>query len=1085
MSGAPAAAKANNNMPGAHSSTVNQMKPTAGAFDHTAAVERSPFLQRVQKVMSSGTDISIRSPEAASEFVELVKESTPRARGPLIHILQASIKKQDKQVLQALVDHGLLVELCKWLQSLQETAMDSTDDKANVIALCKAVSALPVTANDMRSSKIGHILTSLSKVDVDDVAAAATSTRDLLRDRVKSLKVPGGLSKRSIATASAPATNGSQASVPGPQVDETISSSVTAAGATPEGQTQAPHTASKKPNSAFVAAGALQERTDPASAPLTLPVSFGGPPASTVEVPSTDATSDPAAAAAGQAGNGALSRLQATISAPARKAGEVFGAIKRSITSATSGAGGKADSEGVMSRMRQTGTPGSRGRLGSLASGRTPLLTSATVPPVLEIPDTASAAEKAKLVGDAAERAHGVHAETPANKRKRLREAGKPIKKVQFREGLDLERVQLFFSDEVPGFVPMHKRDGGPGGDADGPSGGFGGAGFRQDTEDKHVRFQESSRLEHLAERVMNLGEQEFVGVDRKALARLHSPPDIKFAPVEVPLPEVYGRGEDSTEAASRAAYCEAHPVPEPATDMTPGGDKLSKQRVVPEDPPRPALAHWDHPTMFGFQTAVSAANVETLRKEQDEAITLGAVKRVAPAHTYKAHLLAQRATTAAPAAAAAQPERAVPPAQPDAPMQADIHWPLPAGSTPVLVETKLSHSGLSAPPPDVQGAFSTVPDAATAVVASAALVPLNGMPVQLHGPTGTAAGSMHGAVPLAGSQAGAPHAVASIPISTGPALVWLQSTMAHPPQQASNGRADECAAVASLPQGLGTASDVPSGFHAAPGTMYHGVSRVGAAGAMNGDVTKRPRMGEGRLAGTHERSGPGHSTHEPAAEHDFSSRKRFKEDAGNDLRHGGASDSRRWDRDGTHDGDGGDDHEDMRWAARGRHERPRERSARHGGGGGADFRDRDDDIADKSDRRGLGAREWLEREWWAEDDERGWDRGDHGDRGDRGDRGDHGDRGDRGDRGDGDRRERGARGHAKGRGGRGGGRGGRGGRVCSFWSSPSGCFQGDDCKFLHEGEGHSQPKPDWFKEKHASRGRGRGRGGRDRSDSP
>ena len=86
-------------MPGAHSSSVNQMKPPAGAFDHTAAVERSPFLQRVQRVMSSGTDISIKDSEAASDFVELVKESTTRARGPLIQILQASVKKQDKQVL--------------------------------------------------------------------------------------------------------------------------------------------------------------------------------------------------------------------------------------------------------------------------------------------------------------------------------------------------------------------------------------------------------------------------------------------------------------------------------------------------------------------------------------------------------------------------------------------------------------------------------------------------------------------------------------------------------------------------------------------------------------------------------------------------------------------------------------------------------------------------------------------------------------------------------------------------------------------------------------------------------------------------
>ena len=140
-----------------------------------------------------------------------------------------------------------------------------------------------------------------------------------------------------------------------------------------------------------------------------------------------------------------------------------------------------------MTRIRQAGVAGSRGRLGSITSGRTPLLTSAPAPPVLDIPDTArcalhdqyamhdapnsggwhvhataataaqlavafkllfsrgtrfcSAAERAKLIGDAAERAYGANAETPAKKRRRLREAGKPVKRVQFREGGELERV--------------------------------------------------------------------------------------------------------------------------------------------------------------------------------------------------------------------------------------------------------------------------------------------------------------------------------------------------------------------------------------------------------------------------------------------------------------------------------------------------------------------------------------------------------------------------------------------------------------------------------------------------------------------
>lgn len=98
MGGAPTASGAADRMPGAHSASVKQMKPAGGAFDHSAAVERSTFLQQVQRVMSSGTDISIRSPDAAREFVNLVKEASSRPKGPLIQIMQASVNKDDKQV---------------------------------------------------------------------------------------------------------------------------------------------------------------------------------------------------------------------------------------------------------------------------------------------------------------------------------------------------------------------------------------------------------------------------------------------------------------------------------------------------------------------------------------------------------------------------------------------------------------------------------------------------------------------------------------------------------------------------------------------------------------------------------------------------------------------------------------------------------------------------------------------------------------------------------------------------------------------------------------------------------------------------
>lgn len=70
-----------------------------------------------------------------------------------------------------------------------------------------------------------------------------------------------------------------------------------------------------------------------------------------------------------------------------------------------------------------------------------------------------------------------------------------------------LVQVQLFFSDEIPGFVPMPGRgDPAPGdhGGGDAGSGSMGGSANRQDAEDKHARFQASTRREHLGERAFN-----------------------------------------------------------------------------------------------------------------------------------------------------------------------------------------------------------------------------------------------------------------------------------------------------------------------------------------------------------------------------------------------------------------------------------------------------------------------------------------------------------------------------------------------------------------------------------------------------
>lgn len=126
--------------------------------------------------------------------------------------------------------------------------------------------------------------------------------------------------------------------------------------------------------------------------------------------------------------------------------------------------------------------------------------------------------------------------------------------------------------------------------------------------------------------------EHEHVGVDRKALARLHSPPDIVFRPPEVPRPAGVSCGEDSTEVASRTAYCEANPATELPHDNTAGGDNLSRLKIVVEDPPAAASNHWHPvPPVFGFQTAVSSTTVQSLLQEQSDAMMQ---VRQSPSHT-------------------------------------------------------------------------------------------------------------------------------------------------------------------------------------------------------------------------------------------------------------------------------------------------------------------------------------------------------------------------------------------------------------------------------------------------------------------
>lgn len=128
------------------------------------------------------------------------------------------------------------------------------------------------------------------------------------------------------------------------------------------------------------------------------------------------------------------------------------------------------------------------------------------------------------------------------------------------------------------------------------------------------------------SERVLH-ADSECANVDRKALARLHSPPDVVFRPLEVPLPEAFARGEESTEAAARAAYCEAHPVAERGHD----GDNASRLKLPVEDPPAAASNHWHPvPPMFSFKTPMSAENVEKMQQEQ--AVAMMQVRRsVAP----------------------------------------------------------------------------------------------------------------------------------------------------------------------------------------------------------------------------------------------------------------------------------------------------------------------------------------------------------------------------------------------------------------------------------------------------------------------
>lgn len=234
------------------------------------------------------------------------------------------------------------MDLCSWLQLLQGTAQDSTEDKANLVTLCKVVSALPVTPEHMRSSRIGHVLSSLSKDSLPDVSEAATKSRDLLRDRMKSLQVPGGLSKRSIAPAQTPSVPTRASS------DNAHPSAEGTAGDPIDSEQPAPASSVQQqcahdPKPASMETGAMQGGADGEEATVSVPVPPGHPAAIADAV-------QPGGKGDAAVGNGKLSRIQASIIGPARKATEaVVANLKRTFssggpagTASTAAAGGAA-----------------------------------------------------------------------------------------------------------------------------------------------------------------------------------------------------------------------------------------------------------------------------------------------------------------------------------------------------------------------------------------------------------------------------------------------------------------------------------------------------------------------------------------------------------------------------------------------------------------------------------------------------------------------------------------------------------------------------------------------------------------------
>lgn len=93
--GGASAVSSDNSMPGAQCNSIKHMGSVRGGFDQDAALQKSNFLRRAQSVMTSGSDVSIKDPEAASEFVTLVSEAGPRAGRALIHMLSASMDKKE------------------------------------------------------------------------------------------------------------------------------------------------------------------------------------------------------------------------------------------------------------------------------------------------------------------------------------------------------------------------------------------------------------------------------------------------------------------------------------------------------------------------------------------------------------------------------------------------------------------------------------------------------------------------------------------------------------------------------------------------------------------------------------------------------------------------------------------------------------------------------------------------------------------------------------------------------------------------------------------------------------------------------